>query len=357
LIAEWKDSLSEEDGVNLAALHDYLVEEHSYPGSRRSVQRYYRAHFPRSPRRARRRVETPAGAQAQVDWADFPEVIVAGRRRYLHAFHMELSHSRYDAVVWSESKDELSWLHAHNESFRRLEGIPAVVRIDNEKTAVVKGAGAWGEIHPGYRRYASALRFHVDPCPPYSPNYKGKVERRIRDQRLRADPARRVWSSLEQLQEWTDERMCLSASRRRCPITGDSVHSTWLEEKRLLQPLPLLPEPFDIAVQRSVGVDCMVAFEGRSYSVPFRFVGRRIEVRGCHAKVQFLIDGQVVAIHPRSTPERLLIDPAHFEGPATDDVLPPPPLGRMGRRLMEIAALTPQTRPMDLYVALAEVAR
>jgi hypothetical protein len=38
-------------------------------------------------------------------------------------------------------------------------------------------------------------------------------------------------------------------------------------------------------------------------------------------------------------------------------VLAPIPLGRMGRRLAEIAAMVPQRRPLDLYAALAEVAR
>ena len=38
-------------------------------------------------------------------------------------------------------------------------------------------------------------------------------------------------------------------------------------------------------------------------------------------------------------------------------VLAPIPLGRMGRRLQEIADMAPEQRPVDLYAALAEVAR
>jgi len=87
-------------------------------------------------------------------------VRVRGEERRLHAFHLGLSHSRYGAVVWSEREDELSWLAAHNGALRRLEGVPAVIRVDNAKTAVVRGAGAWGEIHPAYRRYAEAVLPH-----------------------------------------------------------------------------------------------------------------------------------------------------------------------------------------------------
>jgi len=46
-----------------------------------------------------------------------------------------------------------------------------------------------------------------------------------------------------------------------------------------------------------------------------------------------------------------------YEGEATEAVMPPPPLGRMGRRLQEIYDTPVEQRPLDLYAALAEVAR
>lgn len=343
--------------LNLTELHRWLVEEHGYPCSRRSIQRYYAAHFPQPKLRARRRVETPPGAQAQVDWAEFRGLRIGDEVLDLYALHMQLSWSRYGAVIWSQRKNQLAWQHAHNEALRRLEGVAATMRVDNEKTAVSRGAGAWGEINPDYRRYAEAVRFHVDACPPRSPEYKGKVERRIRDHRLQADPRSRAWSSLEELQTWTDERMLVSARRRICPATGTSVLEAFQQEKRALAALPILPEPFDLVATRTVGRDGLVAFESRQYSVPFRFLLRSVEVRGCAGKVQILADGGVVASWPRHSAERLLVDPIHYEGPATERVLPPPPLGRMGKKLQEIAALQPQRRPIDLYAALAEAAR
>ena len=62
-IAHWR-SQQGEGGVNLAALHAWLRREHGYEGSLRSVQRYWRRAYPAPAVRARRRVETPAGAQA-----------------------------------------------------------------------------------------------------------------------------------------------------------------------------------------------------------------------------------------------------------------------------------------------------
>jgi len=52
-----------------------------------------------------------------------------------------------------------------------------------------------------------------------------------------------------------------------------------------------------------------------------------------------------------------VLDPRHYDGPSTPRVTAPPPLGRMGRRLQEIAAMPVAHRPIDLYAALAGAAR
>ncbi len=365
LAAGWSEAITwylesvdwPEGPVNLAALHDYLVREHGYPGSLRSVQRYFRKHYPRPRQRARRRVETPPGAQAQVDWDEYSGLWIGGQRVRAYCFCMRLSYSRMTATVWSPRKDQLSWLSSHNAALRKIEGVPAVIRVDNVRTAVRKGAGPWGELTVSYRRYARAVRFHIDPCLPRSPQHKGKVERGILDHQRAGQFQQRQWENWDELQAYSDRLDGDLARRRICPATGTTVLEAYRQELPCLSPLPLLPEPFDVAVSRRVQRDCTVGFEGRRYSVPFALLGRQVEVRGCARTVQVVSDGEVVAEHPRGSRQRILIDPAHYEGPATDSVLPPLPLGRMGQRLEQIRRLSPQQRPLDLYAALAEAAR
>ena len=121
---------AEESPSNVAALHAWLVAEHDYPAGLRSVQRYVRRAYPAPARRARRRVETPPGVQAQADWASFPGVWVGGMRRDLLAFLLTLSFSRAWALVWSERKHLLAWLSVHNAALERLGGVPATIRVD-----------------------------------------------------------------------------------------------------------------------------------------------------------------------------------------------------------------------------------
>jgi transposase len=345
-------------GLNLAALHAWLEAEHGFAGSVRAVQRFVRRHYPPPRVRARRRVETPPGAQGQADWSVWPRVALRHGPEELFALHFVLSWSRGEAVVWSERKDLLAWLAGHNAGLRRLGGVFGVLRIDNEKTAIASGAGPWSRVHPAYAAYARTVRFHVDAARPYAPGDKGKVERRIGDGRLwMLPPARLGLADLAALQAWTDEQVHARARRRRCPATGTSVAEALEEERRHLAPLPELPEPFDFVAHRRVGVDATVRFEGRTYSVPFAWAAREVEVRGCTRTVQVWAEGQLIAEHARATRERLLLDPCHYEGPSTERVVAPVPLGRMGRRLQAIAGLVPEQRPIDYYAALAEAAR
>jgi transposase len=355
-ITHWIEGHGGERPANVRELYEYLQSEHGYSGSYNSVRRYVRERYGQPRIRTYRRIETVPGAQTQTDWGEFPRMRIGSEQMALHAFVMVLSHSRKLSVVWSPSSDLVSWLSCHNGAYLRFGGIAAVNRIDNVKTAVITGAGAWGTIHPTYRAYARCVGFHIDACAPREPQAKGKVEAKVRLGRRLVDIERR-YESLEDLQAQTDHRIERWASLAKCPATGRTVQESFEAEQPHLAPLPLLPEPFDVALTRRVQHDGLVRFEGREYAVPFAYAGRDVEVRGCAQSVQILADGKIVKSYPRHSEARVLIDPECYEGPSTERVIAPPPLGRMGRRLAELAAMPVEKRPLDLYAALAEVAR
>lgn len=320
-------------------LHQELTAA-GYTGSYRAVLRYVNRHRPMRRQRPVRRVETAPGAQAQVDWVT-REVTVAslGGRLALHAFVMTLSHSRLWTVIWSRSMDLLSWLWCHNASFERLGGVPLMARIDNLKTGVASGSGPWATLQSGYASYAKQMGFTIDPCRVRQASDKGKVERRGRDLACLPIRAEEVFTDLGHLQRVTDQRIHQRADALLCPVTGRSVLASGRAERSALQPLPAtLPEPFDVEVARSVSRDCLVSFEGRRYSVPFVYCGRQVHVRGeaghDGATVSIWCDGKRVASYERGTDCRLLIDQSHYEGEGDHRLLPPTPLGAMGKRIV-----------------------
>ncbi len=86
--------------VNVRALHDHLVAEHGYAGSYRSVLRFIRDRYLAPQLRPYRRVETPPGAQAQVDWGEVSGLDIGEGPQTLYAFVMVHSHCRKAVVVW-----------------------------------------------------------------------------------------------------------------------------------------------------------------------------------------------------------------------------------------------------------------
>jgi transposase len=343
---------------SVRVLYDLLVCHHGFTGSYKSVLRYVRRRTAPPPIRPVRRVETRPGLQAQVDWVQSRPLIIeeiGDRPVRLQAFVMILSHSRMWAVVWSVRQDMLSWLDCHNRAFLWLSGVPSSVRIDNLKTGVAEGGGAWAELNQGYASYAKQLGFIVDPCRVRTPQDKGKVERRGHDVKHLLVHENERFATIADLQSTTNQRVLDQSNRLLCPVTGATIYAAWQTEQEALSPLPMtLPQPFDVQVHRRVGRDCLVAFEGRQYSVPYRHSGGTVEVRGCARTVEIYRRGERIAGFPRHTDCRLLVDQAHYDGPSNERIIAPAPLGRMARQVVlprswELPEVTAPSRGLEQY--------
>ncbi len=348
---------------SIKSLYEDLVAEHEYVGSYKAVLRFVRRRAPPAKLRPVRRVETRPGTQAQVDWG-VRKVFVheLGGITPLRAFLMTLSHSRMNPVRFYLDETQLSWLDGHNHALRFLGGVPLTLRIDNLKTGVKRGAGAWAELNDTYQAYADEMGFVIDPTRPRRGSDKGKVERRVQD--VIGPIVRRGerFVTLEDLNAAVLERALARAKALTNPVTGDSVYDTWLAERELLQPLPeSLPVPFDVQVARRVGRDCLVSFEGRQYAAPYRYASRQVQVRGAPGKVQIIADSRVVQEYPRGTKARLLIDQTCYEpaisGATGQAVEPPTPLGHIGKVIVAEKSWEAARRPLSDYENLLRRAR
>ena len=96
--------------------------------------------------------------------------------------------------------------------------------------------------------------------------------------------------------------------------------------------------------------------EGRTLAVQVQSAYKRLEVRGCSGFWQ-IVDcrtGVVVKGYPRGTQQRLLIDQACYESDS-DSADAPRRLGKVARKLAELAAEPVQLRSIEIYAQLTEV--
>lgn len=281
-----------------------LVAEHGATLAEVTVSRYV----------ARRRVELgldrievavpqthPAGAEAEVDFGEF-YARVAGVLIKLWMFVLRLSHSGKAFHVAFATQAQEAFLQGHVLAFAHLGGVPARIRYDNLKPAVVRVLR--GRDRTESERF-TALRSHYGYdsffCLPgkQGAHEKGGVEGEIgRFRRRYLVPIPDV-ASLAELNaliaaaDLADDTRVITGR----PVTIGAAFATELPQ---LGPLP--GEPFDAARLLEARVDNRARVSVRQcyYSVPARYTGRRLPVRLSATTVEVLDGARIVARHERA---------------------------------------------------------
>ena len=244
----------------------------------------------------------PPAEEAEVDFGEFTAVI-AGVLMKVFMFCLRLSHSGKAVHVAYANQTQESFLDGHVRAFERLGGVPTgMIRYDNLKPAVVRVAlGRERFENPRFIALRSHYSYDSFFCLPgiEGAHEKGGVEGEIgRFRRRHLTPVPHV-ASLAVL----NEALAAADARddaRRIGARAETVGAAAARELPLLNPLPL--DAFDVSATLSCRVDAKarVCVRQSYYSVPSRFVGRRLEVRLGATWVLVLDAGKVVAEHTRS---------------------------------------------------------
>ena len=281
-----------------------LVAEHGATLSEVTVSRYV----------SRRRVELDLvtvevcipqthqpGAEAEVDFGEFYATI-GGESVKLWMFVMRLSHSGRAFHVAYGTQAQEAFLEGHVLAFQHFGGVPGRVRYDNLKPAVTRILK--GRDRDEAERFV-ALRSHYGFesffCQPglKGAHEKGGVEGEIgRFRRRHLVPVPKT-ATLAKLGEHIEAADLLDDSR---VITGRpvTIGAAFAAERTALMPLPV--EGFDPARLLQARVDKRARISVRQcyYSVPARYVGRRLSVRLSARTVEVLDGPKCVATHERA---------------------------------------------------------
>jgi transposase len=315
------------------------VQAMGYVGGRTALGDLVREVRPPKQRGFEVRFETPAGAQAQVDFAHFNVEFddVPGQRRSIWLFSLVLGHSRYLWGRFVEHQDLQTVLRCHMEAFEHIGGVPREVLYDRMKAAVL------GEVekHIVYNAklvaFAQHYGFAPRACKAYRAKTKGKVERPFRYIRQDFFLARRFQNLADmnrQLREWLDS----VANVRVHGTTHRVVAGHFLEERPTLQALPAGLFNGVIRLERRVSHEGLVSVGGNYYSVPDRTRKRTLEVHSLAHEIRIYEQGELLAVHPvLEGRRRTSLLPGHRRSgkrkPQTGRALPPSNAGVARRPL------------------------
>lgn len=242
------------------------------------------------------------GREAEVDFGEFA-AWVDGVMVKLWMFCLRLSASGRAFHVGFGNQAQEAFLEGHRLAFEHLGGVPARVRYDNLKPAVVKVLMGRDRIeHERFVALRSHYGFDSFYCEPGidGAHEKGGVEGEVgRFRRRHLVPVPRVadMGGLNELLAAGDR----ADDGRRIGRRAETIGEAFAVEAGYLRPLPA--ESFECHTELSAKVDtkARVCVRQSWYSVPVRLARRRVSVRLHAGRVEVLDDGgRVVARHARS---------------------------------------------------------
>ena len=208
----------------------------------------------------------PPGEETQWDWVELPDPPASwgfGTKACL--FVGALAHSGRWRAVLAESMDQPHVIDGLDRVTRELGGLTRVWRFDRMATVCHP---ATGKVTASFAGVAKHYGVSVAICPPRHGNRKGVVEK------ANHTAAQRWWRTLadditvEDAQASLD-RLCAERFDQRTRVIDDKratvvVHA----ETERLRPIPAVPFPATIRVDRRVAANARVAYRGNFYSVP-----------------------------------------------------------------------------------------
>jgi len=213
-------------------------------------------------------IDHPPGEEIQWDWLELP---ATPWEQPAFVLVGALSHSGRFRAVFCEQMTFGHLAGAAHEILLGLGGTSLVWRVDRMATAVIPNTD---RLNPQFAQMAKHYGVDVAICPPHRPQRKGVVEAAIKfigGRWWRTAKAASIFEAQRSLDAFT-----INVSDRR-GRRGSTVGELGSAEP--LRPLPALPFPAEIVVDRIASRSALVAFETNNYSVPPGYARQPLTLR------------------------------------------------------------------------------
>jgi hypothetical protein len=215
-----------------------------------------------------------------------------------------------------------AWYAGHSNAFAFYGGVPAFIIPDNCATAVDRQHfDEKGILNTRYVEFLTHYGATPRPTRIKKPRDKGHVERHVRiveDDIIR--PMERL--DIYSLQEYNDimrRKLIARNSKDYSKKLGSRTSIFEAEEKQALLPLPVLQYKSYDEKDATVWRDFHIQYDCAFYSVPIRYVGKKVTVKATNEQIRIYYQEKLIAEHRRAVRkwQKSTLE-AHIPGKGTD---------------------------------------
>ena len=225
------------------------------------------------------------------------EVELAGRRRKVQTASAVLCYSRMLFFQCYPTFQRFDCKVFLTDALRYMGGATARVMIDNTHVVVLRGSGREMVPVPEMAAFGERFGFEFIAHAIGNANRSGRVERPFSfiDGNFLAGRTFSSWLDLNQrAREWCDK--VNSTYKKHIRAVPRELFAI---ERLHLKPLPAwIPEVYRLH-QRLVDIEGYVVLHTNRYSVPWDWIGRRVEVRETKDKIEIQLDARRLVTHRR----------------------------------------------------------
>ena len=261
------------------------------------------------------RFEHTPGDKLFVDYAGKTMAVIdrhTGEVQIAQVFVAALGASHYTYVEATLTQSVADWLAAHVRALEYFGGVPRAIVPDNLKSGVHRPCRYEPDLNPSYQDFAEHYGIAILPARVRKPRDKSKVEVAVQgiERWILAPLRHRSFFSLSdlnqalraQLEQYNEQPLSREAGTRR---------SRYLDlDQPALRPLPQRPYEYATWKRAKVFLDYHVEFERRYYSVPYRLIGKSVDLRITRHVIEVYYRGQSVARHLKASGVRRFITEA-----------------------------------------------
>lgn len=193
------------------------------------------------------------------------------------------------------------WINSHIHMFEYFGGVTEIVVPDNLRSGVTKSHRYDPDINANYQRFSEHYGVAIVPARAASPRDKAKVENGVGIiERQILAPLRHVtFTSLGEINLAIKERLAVLNNQRfqKMEVTRKELFEQL--DKPALKALPITPYQYATWKKAKINIDYHFVFEDCYYSVPYQYIGKKVEIRATNKSVECFHDNQRIATHSR----------------------------------------------------------